>query len=37
VQDVAAQAAQDIASRLAGLSVSADDVRGAVQGVLAHG
>ncbi len=37
VQDVAAQAAQDIVSRLAGLSVSAEDARGAVQGVLAHG
>jgi len=37
VQDVAAQAAQDIVSRLAGLAVSAEDARGAVQGVLAHG
>ncbi|WP_333836120.1 F0F1 ATP synthase subunit B family protein [Novosphingobium sp.] len=37
VEGVAAEAAQDIASRLAGLSVSAEDARGAVQGVLAHG
>lgn len=37
VQDVAAQAAQDIVSRLAGLSVSAEEARGAVQGVIAHG
>lgn len=37
VEGVAVEAAQDIASRLAGLSVPTEDVRGVVQGVLAHG
>lgn len=37
VEGVAVEAAQDIASRLAGLSVSTEDARGVVQGVLAHG
>jgi F-type H+-transporting ATPase subunit b len=34
---VAADIAQDIALRVAGLSVSADDARGAVKGTFAHG
>lgn len=37
VEGVAAEAAQDIASRIAGLSVSADEAQAAVKGVLAHG
>ncbi|MEO0033102.1 MAG: hypothetical protein RIS94_2860 [Pseudomonadota bacterium] len=37
IEGVAAQAAQDIASRLAGLTVSAEQAQGAVKGVLANG
>lgn len=37
VEAVAAEAAQDIAQRLAGLSVGAAEARDAVKGVLAHG
>lgn len=37
VEGVAAEAAQDIASRLAGLSIPADEAQAAVKGVLAHG
>lgn len=37
VEGVAAEAAQDIASRIAGLSISADEAQAAVKGVLAHG
>lgn len=37
VEGVAAEAAQDIASRLAGLSISAADAQAAVKGVLANG
>ncbi|MFN3425494.1 MAG: ATPase [Novosphingobium meiothermophilum] len=37
VEGVAAEAAQDIASRLAGLSIPAEEAQAAVKGVLAHG
>lgn len=37
VEGVAAEAAQDIASRIAGLTISAGDAQAAVKGVLAHG
>ena len=37
IEGVAAEAAQDIVSRLAGLSVSAEQAQGAVKGVLANG
>jgi F-type H+-transporting ATPase subunit b len=37
VEGVAAEAAQDIASRIAGLSITADEAQAAVKGVLAHG
>lgn len=37
IEGVAASAAQDIVSRLAGLSVSAEQAQGAVKGVLANG
>lgn len=37
VEVVAAEAAQDIVARVAGLSVSAEQAQGAVKGVLAHG
>jgi F-type H+-transporting ATPase subunit b len=37
VEGVAAEAAQDIASRLAGLAIPADEAQAAVKGVLAHG
>jgi F-type H+-transporting ATPase subunit b len=37
VEGVAAEAAQDIASRLAGLSIPAADAQAAVKGVLANG
>jgi F-type H+-transporting ATPase subunit b len=37
VEIVAAEAAQDIVARVAGLSVSAEQAQGAVKGVLAHG
>ncbi|MDF8333423.1 F0F1 ATP synthase subunit B family protein [Novosphingobium cyanobacteriorum] len=37
IEGVAAEAAQDIVSRIAGLSVSAEQAHGAVKGVLAHG
>lgn len=37
IEQVAAEAAQDIVRRLSGASVSADEARGAVQAVTAHG
>lgn len=37
VEGVAADAAQEIASRIAGLTISAGDAQAAVKGVLAHG
>ncbi|MEL0210562.1 MAG: ATPase, partial [Novosphingobium sp.] len=37
VEGVAAEAAQDIASRLAGLSIPAAEAQAAVKGVLANG
>ena len=37
IDSVAAEAAQDIVSRIAGLSVSAEAAQSAVKGVLAHG
>lgn len=37
VEGVAAEAAQDIASRIADLTVPADEAQAAVKGVLAHG
>ena len=37
IETVAAEAAQDIALRLAGITVTPDAARGAVQKVLAHG
>jgi F-type H+-transporting ATPase subunit b len=36
-EQVAAVVTQDIAQRVAGLSISADDARGAVKGAFAHG
>lgn len=37
IETVAAEAAQDIANKVAGLAVSAEDARGAVKGHFAHG
>lgn len=37
IEAVAAEAAQDIVARVSGLTVSADEAKGAVQKVMAHG
>lgn len=37
IEAVAAEAAQDIVARVSGVQVSADDARGAVKSVMAHG
>ncbi|QNE30682.1 ATPase [Sphingomonas sp. NBWT7] len=37
IESVAAEAAQDIVTRVSGVQVSADEARGAVQAAMAHG